>query len=759
MRKRGYIILSIILIIAIIFPFTGYATIWEGMLDSGELKNNEFSFAALNPFSTISTLGINKGTSPSFFNLSSTTGSGFSSSLSPSFQTGTIGIPSSSLNAFAPSATGGSISGFFSPLKTSQTTFPSQSNIRTSTSMFTPSSSSSSFFSLPQTSLKSPTTASNVFSSVSGVFSAPLTASTLPVLGFTPSSPSQNASSAQVGLPILAEDSKGYVLSSLSARALEIHNSYYEGTKQLELVGGEVDTYDEYLIRLNNYYGTGPFMKTLLRISPELENALIASTTTNAIKELSTINLVSPNVTLIRDFTFGLSARYRELPSESDLQIASSLQLVQDRVFLDYKILDARIVDAIRITKGLVDVFIPEDLYDNNQSIDVIIETATQSKSIETDINVQYAVDRYIDDLEAAGYWVKLYLISGGDHTDIKATLVSDQEHGLVGAVLVGTLPAAWYRNANDAHGNVSTFPIDLYYMDLDGTWGLYAYNNDYFDSHTGDVSPEIWVGRILGNLPTTGKSEAQIIVEYLSRNHYFRTRNYASFPQRLFSNNSNGSLHYRALAFQDDDWTGSSNSQYLAGILTSERELINDSLLTNASNYLDTISEVPGGYWYLHLMAHASPTSHSFKTGSSWNADTVNLSELRDTFKRAHFYNLFNCSGARFTQDNFFGGIYVFGNSYGLGAVGSTKTGSMLGFDIYYANLAGQLKSEHSGLASDWDVTVGKKSTFGTAFLKWFRYIAKGGFNNNEKIWHYGMVYLGDPTLYPDWDLNKGQN
>jgi hypothetical protein len=294
--------------------------------------------------------------------------------------------------------------------------------------------------------------------------------------------------------------------------------------------------------------------------------------------------------------------------------------------------------------------------------------------------------------------------------------------------------------------------------MDLDGTWDLYDVNPDYYDSHTGDVSPEIWVGRILGNLPTTEKSEAQIIVEYLSRNHYFRTRNYANFPQRLFSQNIDGSLHYRSLAFQDDDWTSGSNSQYLDGILTSERILINYNPLTNAADYLDTISVVPGGYWYLHLMAHASPTSHSFKTDGAWDADTVTLSELRDTWKRSHFYNLFNCSGARFTQNNFFGGIYVFGNSYGLGAVGSTKTGSMLGFDIYYANLAGQLRPDHIGLANDWDVTLGKKSTFGTAFLKWFRYIAKDGFSNNEKIWHYGMVYLGDPTLYPDWDLNTGQ-
>lgn len=532
----------------------------------------------------------------------------------------------------------------------------------------------------------------------------------------------------------LAQDEAGYILPPLSIQASILHNSYYQNTKLLELVDGEEDTYADYLGILIKSYGTAPFTKTLERITPELENAL---------------NFTASS---------GTAAIFQEFPSASDLQIAANLELVQDRILLDYKLLDASLISILQFRKGLVDLFIPENLYNSDENIDVIIETATQTQTIETNMTVQSAVDRYIDDLEAAGYWVKLYLISGGDHTDIKSTLVSDQVHGLVGAVLIGTLPAAWYRNENDAHGETSTFPIDLYYMDLDGTWGLYTDDDAFFDSHTGNVAPEIWVGRILGNLSITEKSEAQIIVEYLSRNHYFRTRDIPHSPQRLFYLNNDGSPHYRSLAFQDDDWMDGIHSQYLDGILTSERILINDSLATDAANYLDTISAVPGGYWYLHLMAHASPTSHSFKTGDTWNEDKVNLSELQNTLKRSHFYNLFNCSGARFTQNNFFGGIYVFANSYGLGAVGSTKTGSMLGFDIYYANLAGQLRPEHIGLANDWDVTLGKKSTFGTAFLKWFRYIAKDGFNNNEKIWHYGMVYLGDPTLYPDWDLNTGQ-
>jgi hypothetical protein len=104
---------------------------------------------------------------------------------------------------------------------------------------------------------------------------------------------------------------------------------------------------------------------------------------------------------------------------------------------------------------------------------------------------------------------------------------------------------------------------------------------------------------------------------------------------------------------------------------------------------------------------------------------------------------------------NDYLGGMYVLGNDYGLGAIGSAKTGSMLNFDVYYALLAGKLKADQADLADDWDVVVGKPANTGTAFLKWFRYIAKGGFNNDEKAWHYGMVYIGDPTLFTNWNLN----
>ncbi|MFC1851631.1 hypothetical protein ACFL27_15685 [candidate division CSSED10-310 bacterium] len=90
----------------------------------------------------------------------------------------------------------------------------------------------------------------------------------------------------------------------------------------------------------------------------------------------------------------------------------------------------------------------------------------------------------------------------------------------------------------------------------------------------------------------------------------------------------------------------------------------------------------------------------------------------------KVHFYNQFNCSGARYVENPCLGWSYILDNDYGLNSVGSTKTGSMLYFEDYYTPLA-------------------QGKTFGVSFREWF---IKHG--NSDWDWFYGMTLLGDPTL-----------
>lgn len=521
-------------------------------------------------------------------------------------------------------------------------------------------------------------------------------------------------------MPRLLENAKGLLLPELSALAKQRKDAFYQKTNRLELRGELKVDYHAYLAANPELHESSELHIRRLYTTPKLAEALSSPT------------------------------RIRHAP---DLDVLST-----DRIILKYKLVVQVIWDLIKklYPNGLVDVFVPKTLYETPTPFDIAVTTGNATFSIETKLTVKAAIDRYIQDLEASGYMVKLYQINSGNHVDIRNKMIEDRKHALVGAVMIGSaLPLAWFEMSNDFNG-AAQFPCDLYFMNLDGTW-TDADGDGMFDSLSGDVSPDVWVGRIVGNLPVTGKSEAQLICEYLSRNHFFRNRDMAKFPQRLLSWHD-GVPHYRGLAYQDDDWTNPTETSYLDGNLTHERILNNTSTTTTAADYLHRISEIPGGFFYIHQMIHSGPTSLSFKTGSSWDADGVTNDELNATLRRGHFFNLFDCSAARFVENNFLGGMYAIASPYGLGAVGSTKTGAMGSFDVYYANLCGSLRAEDAALASDWDVVVGKKQTFGTAFLKWFRFIAKGGFSLDEQRWHFGMTYIGDPTLYADWTLNRGK-
>ncbi len=522
-------------------------------------------------------------------------------------------------------------------------------------------------------------------------------------------------------LPRLPENTQGFVLQDLSPAAKRFHEEAYRRMKRLQLRGEEKVNFKAYIKMNPRYLRPATFKSRRLHVTSELEKALAIP------KRVKQIPLVTP--------------------------------LSERRVLLKYKIVDARLGDIIKrfYPNGLVDVFVPKSLYETPTVFDIQFDTGVEKFVTEQGLTVKAAVDRYVRDLEANGYMTKLYVVEGGNHVNIRQTMQADLAHALVGTVMIGSaLPVAWFNMQNDFDGP-SQFPVDLFFMDLDGSW-IDSNGDGMYEAHTGDIAPEVWVGRIVGNLPITGKGEAQFVAEYLSRNHFFRNRDMTKFPQRLLSWDKD-QPHYRGLAYQDDDWPSQAESQYLEGQLTHERILVNTSTTTNATDYLSRISQIPGGFFYIHQMIHSSPTSLGFKTGPNWDADGVSIDELNAILRRGHFYNLFDCSAARYVENNFLGGMYCIASPYGLGAVGSTKTGAMTDFDVYYANLSGVLRQEHAGYASDWDVVVGQKQTFGTAFLKWFRYIAKGGYTLDEMQWHYGMTYIGDPTLYPDWTLNRGSS
>ena len=329
--------------------------------------------------------------------------------------------------------------------------------------------------------------------------------------------------------------------------------------------------------------------------------------------------------------------------------------------------------------------------------------------------NIQSDIDIYYWDLIGEGYDVEIYTAFGGSPEELRAFLLNRYNDGLEGCILIGDLPIQWYsiRGCWDETNELEEFPSDLYYMDLDGVYAD-TNSNGVLDKHTGNVTPEIWVGRLTASpLTYNGADEVSLIKNYFYKNHRYRCE---LMP-----------LMKRALLYIDDDWSEYSAQEWddNASAVWDDRTLIYETTTTWDTDYERRLLD---NYEYIHVAVHSNSTTHYFKKPVDiWS--TTDYEEVYDIDPVAYFYNLFACSNARYTSANYMSGWYIFMQDYGLASLGSTKTGSMLDYYTFYDSLA-----------------TGK--SYGEAFRDWYAYEGMYGYMPWAECWFYGMTLCGDPTL-----------
>ena len=354
-------------------------------------------------------------------------------------------------------------------------------------------------------------------------------------------------------------------------------------------------------------------------------------------------------------------------------------------------------------------------------SVQKVYPTADIAKSTSRSINKIYVLvdssiyssletylTRYASDLENwTSYTAVIYQGSWGSPQNVRTFLQGELSNGMVGASLVGDIPAAWFEIANDfGQYEYAQFPIDLFYADLDGNWidaqTTPPMQAGVYDDHTGTVAPDIFVGRLKASGLSAG-SEVALLQNYFDKNHAYRI-GMLSLPNK-------------ALVYIDDDWIPWADEwSNNVGVVYSDRTLVKDGATTNAADYKNRLVQ---GYEWIHLAAHSTATGHALAPGS------VSYSDITNIDPHCLFYNLFCCSAARYTETNCIGSTYIFTNTYGLGVVGSTKTGGMLNLNYFYDPL--------------------ETKTIGESFKDWFT--ASG---ESDRSWFYGMTVLGDITLKP---------
>lgn len=325
-------------------------------------------------------------------------------------------------------------------------------------------------------------------------------------------------------------------------------------------------------------------------------------------------------------------------------------------------------------------------------------------------------LNQLTNNLQSEGHTVYSYQITGGTPETLRIFLQNlYNNNSIEGALLIGNLPVAWFEVADDFGSGYKDFPMDLFYMDLNGTW-LDTMNtgNGKYDGHTGSVHPDIYIGRLY---PSGLGDDTLLLQDYFQKNNSYR-------HDTLI-------LTQRALVFVDDDWIPWAG-QWAGDVSLLYSDTMNfwDAETTRASIYRRNLDTTQA---WVSVFAHSWPSGHQFAYNNGQSYDYYYSYEYTNQNPPTNFYNFFACSFSRYTASGNCGGNrVVFDSTSGLGSIGSTKTGSMLDFNYFYRPLG-----------------EGKK--LGEAFKYWFTCIYDSvGMNYDRLCWHYGMTLLADPFLIP---------
>ena len=358
---------------------------------------------------------------------------------------------------------------------------------------------------------------------------------------------------------------------------------------------------------------------------------------------------------------------------------------------------------AVAVTLTIVLPYFKQPTTSNFGHVRIYVNSSI-ANSISTEI------DQYKQDVIDQGYTVEIINWSQTNVTLLRNDLInaSVQPEGLEGAVLIGDLPAAFLQYYDSPWSVNRTYPCDLYLTDLDGEWVDIDVADDLFDFHnngTGDIYPEIWIGRICPeSLNNTDHLTAY--QDYFARNHAYRT----------------GQLTrpHSQLVYIDDDWSAWT-SEWL-GDMTAYTNItsISTDSITNATDYKSRLTDI---YEFVHVFVHSWPYEHLFGPGGAGQGK-VNYTDILNLDTKALFYNLYACSAANFSYTNNLANQYLFSNNT-LVVVGSSKEGGMTMNSYFYTPLS-------------------QGKTFGEAMRLWY-WNPLHGPSDTVSI---GMTLLGDPLL-----------
>jgi hypothetical protein len=108
---------------------------------------------------------------------------------------------------------------------------------------------------------------------------------------------------------------------------------------------------------------------------------------------------------------------------------------------------------------------------------------------------LENSINQYTDDLKREGMDVRLHIYTKETPEDIRTLLQKAHPEGLVGCLLVGDTPYATYEMYNayplTPQPTYEQFPIDVFYMNLEGTW-TDSDGNGKYETHRKQISSDM---------------------------------------------------------------------------------------------------------------------------------------------------------------------------------------------------------------------------------------------------------------------------
>ena len=317
--------------------------------------------------------------------------------------------------------------------------------------------------------------------------------------------------------------------------------------------------------------------------------------------------------------------------------------------------------------------------------------------------SIESSIDQYVQDVHAQDCSVRVVRWQEGTFTDLKALI--QESHSLDkigGAFLVGNIPSAWYEN--EGFYGYEAFPCDVYLMDTDAAWQDND-GNGILDYHS-SLELDIYVSRISGTV--------EELQQYFEKIHAYR--------------NGNLAVDRSAYIFKDNAWIDfEKGSTFGLDDLYANITVYEEFPDTVKQAYMEKLTSDSAEYVYQWI--HAYPPLLCIEESDLFN--NIFTSEIMQHNLRGLFFNLFNCSASRFTEENIAMTCLV-KTDYGLATTGTTKPGGN-----YYPKAFHYLLSQGN--------------SWGEAFRGWYNH-----FGITSDKWFLGMVILGDPMLTISTTVHK---